>query len=125
MTPQIFYGTEEKPGLVEYLTVVGTGSVNINTTSDVILRTLGLAQAELELCKAGRPYLNAGSMNLRCRQVAPQVTSTSFRIEATGEVPGQGRRTLRAMVVRQAGQAATRRVTLRSWQWIQDEGTRS
>lgn len=123
VTPQVFYGTPEKPGLVEYLTVAGSGRVNLNTTSDLVLRTLGLAQAEADLCKAGRPYFNPNDMNPRCRQVAPQVTSSSFRIEATGEVPGQGRRTLRAVVQRQSGPGGAPRVTLRSWQWAHDEET--
>ncbi len=123
VTPQVFYGAAEKPGLVEYLTVAGSGRVNLNTTSDLVLRTLGLAQAEVDLCKAGRPYLNPNDMNQRCRQVAPQVTSSSFRIEATGEVPGQARRTLQAVVQRQSGPVGTPRVTLRSWQWAHDEET--
>ena len=123
VTPRIFYGTPEKPGLVEYLTVAGSGRVNLNTTSDLVLRTLGLAQAEVDLCKAGRPYFNPNDMSQRCRQVAPQVTSSSFRIEATGEVPGQGRRTLRAVVQRQSAPGGAPRVTLRSWQWTHDEET--
>ena len=31
------------PGLAEYLTVWGTGAVNVNTASPVVLRALGLA----------------------------------------------------------------------------------
>lgn len=123
VTPRIFYGTPEKPGLVEYLTVAGSGRVNLNTTSDLVLRTLGLAQAEVDLCKAGRPYLNPGDSAQRCPRIAGLVTSGSFRIEATGEVPGQGRRTLRAVVQRQSAPGGAPRVTLRSWQWTHDEET--
>jgi type II secretory pathway component PulK len=127
VTPQIFYGTPDHPGLVEYLTIGGTGQVNANTASDVVLQTLGLAPAEAEQLRKGRPYLDVGAIpsNVRARGVAFRVQSMAFRIEATGEVVGQGRRTLRAVVQRPPGGAAAARAgratTLRSWQWIDEE----
>jgi type II secretory pathway component PulK len=126
VTPRIFYGTPETPGLIEYLTVVSTG-MNANTASDVVLRALNFAPAEIDRLKAGRPYFPgkpippdlAGRIGGRGGLV---FTSTFFRIEATGEVPGQGRRTLRAIVsTRGAGNAS--RATLLAWQWVQDEAS--
>jgi general secretion pathway protein K len=127
VTPRIFYGTPEAPGLVEYLTVASTG-MNANTASDVVLRALNFAPAEIDRLKAGRPYFPGkpipqdlvGRVGGRGGLV---FTSTFFRIEATGEVPGQGRRTLRAIVGIQAGATNASRVTLRSWQWTQDEAS--
>ena len=124
VTPQFFYGTAEKPGLVAYLTVAGSGAININTASDLVLRTLGYVQAQVDLLKQARPYLDVNPNSLP--PGVPRIggltfRSTSFRIEATGEVPGQARRTLRAIVRRQTGQGGGARVMLRSWQWSQDE----
>lgn len=121
VTRQIFYGTPDSPGLVEDLTVSGTGAVNINTASDVVLRTLGFAQAEVELLKQGRPYLDPASVPSNLRRPGQSVRSTTFRVEASGEVPGQGRRTLRATVRKQAGRDGVARVIPLSWRWIQDE----
>jgi general secretion pathway protein K len=126
VTPQIFFGTPDKPGLGEYLTVDSAGRViNVNTASDLLLRAFGYAQAEVDQLKQGRPYLDLGNnfpSNLRRAGLSLTVKSTTFRIEATGEVPGQGRRTLRAIVQRQGGQGA--KVGLKSWTWMADEESR-
>lgn len=125
VTPRIFYGTPGHPGLVDYVTVAGTGQINVNTVSDVVLRTLGYAQAEVDLLKQGRPYLDLRiPPNLGARGVPFRVQSTTFRVEAWGELPGQGRRTLRAVVQRQgigAGRGRRPFSPLRSWQWVGDE----
>ncbi len=127
VTPQIFFGSADKPGLGEYLTVDGAGRIiNVNTANDLLLRALGYAQAEVDQLKQGRPYLAPGNIpsNLLGRgAVRLTVQSTTFRIEATGEVPGQGRRTLRAIVQRQGGGAGGARVNLRGWTWV-DEAAR-
>jgi general secretion pathway protein K len=123
ITDQIFFGTPERPGLVEYLTVAGSGSININTASDVVLRTLGFAQAEVDLLKQGRPYVDLSTIPgpLRARVGQMVVKSASFRIESSGEVARQGRRTVRAVAERQAGGDGTLRAGMRSWQWLTDE----
>ena len=122
VTPALFYGSAGTPGLAEYLTVASNGTVNVNTASDVVLRTLGFAPAEVDLLKQGRPYLDAASIPSSLRGRGGQtVKSASFRIEATGEVPGQGRRTLRVVLQRQSVQDGLAKVTLRGWQWTADE----
>jgi type II secretory pathway component PulK len=135
VTPEIFWGATGTGGLVEYLTVAGTGLINVNTASAPILRILGYAEAEVELLAKGRPYLDVGAIpgNLqgRVRGGSLRVASTTFRVEATGEVPGQGRRTLRVVVQRQGrrvpGAAASRggtqvgvRGNVRTWQWVEE-----
>jgi general secretion pathway protein K len=125
VTPQIFFGTSDKPGLGEYLTVDSVGRViNVNTASELLLRAMGFAPAEVESLTKGRPYLDLNSIpsNLRGRDgMNFNVKSTTFRIEATGEVPGQGRRMLRAIAQRQGGSG---KVSLRSWIWVGDEEPR-
>jgi len=129
VTPQIFYGTQEAApgkcrGLVDCLTVADTTQININTASDTILTVTGnYAQAEVDLLKQGRPYVDLRMLpsNLAGR-ARFTVRSSSFRIEATGEVPGQGRRTLRVIVQRQSGRQGTSRMV--AWGWLHDEDAR-
>ena len=40
MTRELFYGTEESPGLATCLTIFGDGKININTASKPVLRAL-------------------------------------------------------------------------------------
>jgi general secretion pathway protein K len=37
---ELFYGTEEKPGISSYLTIYGEGKININTADTLVLRAL-------------------------------------------------------------------------------------
>ncbi|MGH7318318.1 MAG: general secretion pathway protein GspK [Candidatus Rokuibacteriota bacterium] len=122
VTREIFYGGPDARGLGEYLTVGGTGStVNVNTASATVLRALGLARAEVDVCIAGRPYLE-GTLPVQCqRSGIGRTPSQYFRIEASGEVSGQGRRTLTAVVQRR-GQAGVIRVVPLSWRWDPEEG---
>jgi general secretion pathway protein K len=40
ITKELFYGTDEKPGISEYLSVHGDGKININNAEPLILRAL-------------------------------------------------------------------------------------
>ena len=91
VTREILEGRPEAPGLAEFVTVLGTSAINVNTASPTVLKALGFAVAEAQFIEAGRrPYLDlaglapsSGGDNLR-------VVSDTFRIEAWGELPGQG-----------------------------------
>jgi general secretion pathway protein K len=117
VTPEMFRGRPETPGLGEYLTVAGVGAINVNTVSPVVLRALRFAQAEADLLIAGRPYLDLAGLSPTLRRGTQRVRSETFRIEATGEVPGQGKRTLVAVVQRRAGRDGVVRVTPLQWRW--------
>ena len=47
-----------------------------------------------------------------------------FRIEATGEIPGQGKRTLFAIVERAQAQGGVPKVTVRNWRWMHEDEAR-
>src|SRR5262249_39829710 len=49
ITPSLYYGHDDKPGLVDLLTVRSRagGGVNINTAPKLILKALGLSDAEI------------------------------------------------------------------------------
>ncbi|MGH7266730.1 MAG: general secretion pathway protein GspK [Candidatus Rokuibacteriota bacterium] len=124
ITPEIFHGRPESPGLVEFLTVVGSGAINVNTASETVLRAIGYATAEVELLKAAGPHIDLTTVpsNLRGRGGLQQRTrSETFRIEATGEVPGQGRRTLVALVRRQPGRDGAQQVVRLGWRWLDED----
>jgi general secretion pathway protein K len=40
MTPEFFYGTEEQPGIGQYISVFGDGKININTAEPMVLASL-------------------------------------------------------------------------------------
>jgi general secretion pathway protein K len=124
VTPQIFYGTPDKPGLVEYVTVFGR-RINVNTAGAPVLRALGLAEVQVEQLRRDRPYLQ--KERIPATTLSPQasreldVTSRVFRIEATGEIPGQGRRTLLAIVEQAQAQGGTAKVDLKAWRWAHED----
>jgi len=42
ITRELFYGTEEDPGIFSYLTVYGDGRININTADPLVLKSLSV-----------------------------------------------------------------------------------
>lgn len=120
VTREILYGTPESPGLAEYVTVVGTGLINANTASPLVLRALGLAQAETDLLIAGRPYLDRNQLSTQFRRPNLSVSSASFRIEAWGEVSGRVHSALTAVVQRRAGRDGVIGVTPVQWRSKED-----
>jgi len=124
MTREILYGRPESPGLAEYLTVWTPPGVNVNTVSAPVLRALGLAEAEVDLHLDHRPYPNLTTVNAPILRTNQRIRSATFRIEAWGEVPGQGRRTLVAVLQRVPGADGITRVRPLSWRWTAEEAAR-
>ncbi len=82
ITPALFYGTKEQPGLADELTAKTAGAVNINTAPPRVLCGLGLAEAEITAIQQGRrdqPY-RAVPGQFTGRGLA--TTSRTFRIES-------------------------------------------
>jgi len=99
VTPRLFYGDEGTPGLVDLVTVKTPGVVNINTASPLVLRALGLADAEISEILQGRrdgPYTDVGRFAGRGGGLV--ATTQTFRIEAEGLVDKQTRARLTAVV---------------------------
>jgi len=40
ITRELFYGTEEKPGISSYISIYGDGKININTSTGMVIRSL-------------------------------------------------------------------------------------
>ena len=99
VTPAIYNGTKEQPGLSSVVTVRSTGTVNMNTAGPAVLTALGLSTAEITEIQQSRrlngPYQSVpgkfGGRNLG-------VTTQTFRIEAEGIVDDRVAARLTAVV---------------------------
>jgi general secretion pathway protein K len=108
ITPDLYYGHDDTPGLVDLLTVRGRGlTININTAPKLILKALGLSDAEIDnivQARSSQPYSTIPA--LYATRARFTVNSATFRIEAEGVVAGEPRARLVAIVQRSIGAAA-------------------
>jgi type II secretory pathway component PulK len=116
VTREILYGRPDRPGLIEYLTVWGTGAVNVNTASPVVLRALGYAPAEVDLLIGRRPYVDLTDLPPALRRGSQRTRSDLFRIEAWAGGPAPAGRVLTTVVQRQAEGVQVEAVPM-SWRW--------
>lgn len=116
VTRELLYGRAQTPGLAEHLTVFGTGGINVNTASPVVLRARGYAPAEVDLIVGRRPWANATEIPGALRRGNLATRSDLFRIEAWGGSEAPNGRVLTAVVQRQAATAQVRVVPL-AWRW--------
>jgi general secretion pathway protein K len=85
ITPALYNGTKERPGLADLVTVRGAGQVNMNTARSHVLEALGLSTPEITQIVQGRhnngPFQQVpsqfGGRNL-------SAATRTFRIEAEG-----------------------------------------
>jgi general secretion pathway protein K len=125
VTRELFYGTEESPGLVQCMTVFGDGRININTAPRPVLKALSpdMADGDVEwldryrrdvrndLADAGWYQRIPRVSGLNIPSALIKVNSEIFQITAVGL---QGRMTeqITGVVKRQADR---RKVKLLSW----------
>ena len=111
ITREIYRGETGHPALADLVTVVGRGTVNMNTAPAPVLKALGLSDAEITeitQTRAKSPYPNVGRFGGK----GVGVGSATFRIEAEGLIAGQPRARIVAIVQRRSGRpAATPRPT--------------
>lgn len=117
VTPAIYYGTGDKPGLSAYVTAKSPGQININTAPCVVLRALAFGEAECTAVEQGRregPYPTVpGQFGGR----GLSTTTRTFRIEAEGLVNGEVRARLTAIVQRRSD-AANDSVVVVEWSGV-------
>jgi general secretion pathway protein K len=127
VTAELYRGTSEQPGLADFVTAHGRGTVNINTARAPVLKAVNLADAQVAAIMQKRVRIPHTEQDLavlggqRGGRVA--VGSQVFRIEAEGYVAGQPRARIIAIVQRggtQLGQALSgtaprQPVTILSW----------
>jgi len=89
ITPALFYGADGQTGLADLVTVRTVGQVNLNTAGPLVLRALGLSEAEVTTVLQARreaPYLVVPGP-FAGRGFA--VTTRTFRVHAEGIVHGR------------------------------------
>jgi general secretion pathway protein K len=116
VTRELLYGRPDSPGLAEHLTVFGTGAVNVNTASPVVLRALGFAQPEVDLLVGRRPYADLSSLPPGLRRGNQQTTTDIFRVEAWAGGPVPAGRVLTAVVQRRADGGQMQAIPV-AWRW--------
>jgi general secretion pathway protein K len=106
VSPELYRGTAEQPGLADFVTAHGRGSVNINTAPVPVLKALNLGDAQVSAILQTRvqvPYTQAGLAAFGGS--AGRVTGSQvFRIEAEGYVAGEPRARIVAIVQRSTSQ---------------------
>jgi type II secretory pathway component PulK len=95
VTPELYWGVDDRPGLVDLVTVFGRDTINVNTASAPVLASLGLSDAEIADIVQTRTQTPYTSVPGRFAGRGLGVGSATFRVEAEGWVAG----TLRARVV--------------------------
>lgn len=100
VTPALWAGTAEQPGLAALVTVHGRNIVNVNTAPEPVLRALGLSPAEVTDIIQGRQQAPYPFVPGRYAGRGLGVGGQTFRIEAEGWVAGQRRARLTAIVQR-------------------------
>ena len=121
ITPELYYGHEDQPGLVDLVTVRGRGTININTAPKLVLQAAGLSDAEIDdvlQSRAVNPYSSPPTRGAAAAggRTRFSVNTTTFRIEAEGVIGGEPRARLLAIVQRTIGpQTAVPTLTVYTW----------
>ena len=103
ITPELYYGTGDQPGLVDLVTVRSRGTVNLNTAPKLVLSALGFSDAEIDDVMQSRSSAPYGAVPARYTGRKVTVGSATFRIESQGLIGGQPRARILAIVQKVAG----------------------
>ncbi len=115
VTPDIYFGRDHGPALRDHVTVHGTAQVNINTASEIVLRALGLSDAEVSEIVQSRRIAPYPAVPARLGGRGLGVTTRTFRIEAEGLVGGVPRAWATATVRKGTGGGADPETTVLAW----------
>jgi general secretion pathway protein K len=120
VSPTLYGGTAERPGLGELVTAITLGGVNLNTAAAPVLTALGLADAEVSDVLSTRPHTPYLTLPARFAGRGLMVETATFRIEAEGAVAGSPKSRVVAIVQR-GGRGGAAGVTVRLWHPVTDE----
>jgi general secretion pathway protein K len=114
VTPELYRGGGDRPGLGELVTAAAVSTVNLNTASPLVLAALGLSDAEVADVMQTRVRAPYPSVPGRFAGRGLAVGSSVFRIEAAGWVAGVVRSRVVA-VVQRGRRNAPLEATILSW----------
>jgi general secretion pathway protein K len=117
VTADLFYGRQGTAGLLEHTTAIGTGQVNINAAPELVLRALGLSEAEITEIVQARTGAQGPYPNVPARFSGRQLTTQAshFRVEALGLIGGQPRARITATLRRTTSADGVVRPLFLSW----------
>jgi general secretion pathway protein K len=115
VTRELYVGVDGRLGLGDLVTTLGVTAVNLNTASPLVLKALGLSEAEIADVVRTRVRAPYPSVPGRFAGRGFTVGSSSFRIEAEGVVAGGARRRVAAVVQRGGNQGGRLDVAIVSW----------
>jgi len=116
VTPEIYYGREDKPGLSEVVSARSRGTINVNTASAPVLAAMGFSDAEISDVLSARKTTPYASPPTRFGGRRVTVGSNTFRIESEGIVGGDVKTRIVAIVQKSAASAgAAPSVAILSW----------
>lgn len=112
--PELYSGDGDRPGLAELVTAAAVSTVNLNTASPLVLKTVGLSDAEIADVVQTRVRTPYPGVPGRFAGRGLAVGSSVFRIEAEGWVAGVVRNRVVAIVQR-GRKNAPLEATILSW----------
>jgi general secretion pathway protein K len=121
VTRELYVGVDGRPGLGELVTVLGVTAVNLNTAGPLVLKALGLSDAEIGDVVRTRVRAPYSTVPGRFAGRGFTVGSSSFRIEAEGMVAGVARSRVVALVQRGGDPRGRLDVAIVSWRSGDDE----
>jgi general secretion pathway protein K len=118
VTPEIYRGHDDKPGLVDLVTARGPGTVNLNTATAPVLSAMGFSDAEIGnvvQTRVNSPYPSVPG-NFGGRRVT--TGSSTFRIDSEGLVAGDPKARIVAIVQKiAAGTGTPPTVSILTWRF--------
>jgi type II secretory pathway component PulK len=114
VTPALYRGAGERPGLGELVTAAAVSAVNLNTASPLVLKAVGLSDAEIADVVQTRVRAPYPSVPGRFAGRGLAVGSSVFRIEAEGWVAGS-RRSHAIAIVQRGRKNAPLEATILTW----------
>jgi len=115
VTRELYVGVDGRPGLGDLVTALGVTAVNLNTAGPLVLKALGLSEAEIADVVRARVRAPYPTVPGRFAGRSFTVGSSSFRIEAEGVVAGVARSRVVAVVQRGGNQRGRLDVVIVSW----------
>ncbi|MEX2224229.1 MAG: hypothetical protein WEG40_20785 [Candidatus Rokuibacteriota bacterium] len=113
VTPELYEGAGDRPGLGALVTAAAVSAVNLNTASPLVLKAFGLSDAEIADVVQARVRAPYPSVPGRFAGRGLAVGSSVFRIEAEGLVGAVRRRVI--AVVQRGRRNAPIEPTILSW----------
>jgi general secretion pathway protein K len=119
VTPEIYYGHDDKPALKDFVSARSRTTVNVNTAPPPVLSAVGLSDAEINDIVQARTSAPYATVPGRFGGRRVTVGSNTFRIESEGVVNGDPKARIVAIVQKTAaGTGTPPSIAVLSWRQV-------